>query len=332
MLSPEDTGYGSMIRASRAASRRELIKSKRARTTDLLPGSTEEETHEKIARFQSPSANHLREENLRLHKELEALQEQLEVYQGNMDLLDGEIETIHHAHQQEIEQYQQHLRDMMEERNQMQESNQTLESRYQDLYRSFQDAVEEEANKLVKEAAQTLVLSPERAPALLSDVVKTLEAQARQTEDQRTVELLTVMRQVQYKAEQLEQEAARERNELAAERENVRLVRANMITQAQQRYKAERERLKLRWTAGLTFVSMSLFAFMVVLELVFDSLKVPFAVTLFIPLGICMTLSYVFAHFYTTGRVKLQLQAHPQKPVKKAAKPAPAPKQVKAKA
>jgi hypothetical protein len=318
MLSPDDTGYGSMIRASRAASRRELLKNKRPRSTerntDLLPdASEEEEARDKMPRLQSVSLQHLREENLHLRRELEALQEQLEAYQKNMDLLDGDIETIHHAHQQEIEQYQQHLRDMMEERNQMQEHNQQLERRYQDLYRSFQDAVEEEANKMVREAAQTLILSPEHAPALLSDVVKTLEAQVRQTEDQRTAELLAVMRQVQYKSEQLEQEMARERNELATERENLRLLREGLMLQAQQRYQVERTRLKARWSAGLTFVSMSLFALMVVLELIFDSLKAPFAATLFIPLVISMALSYVFARLYTSGRVKVQVQAQPQK-------------------
>lgn len=349
MLSPEDTGYGSngsIIRASRAASRRELIKSKRTRQTDMLPGTPEEEGQGKTARLQS--IHYLREENVRLRRELETLQEQLETSQEqleahrtSMDLMDGEIETIHHAHQQEIEQYQHHLRDMMEERNQMQDLNSQLEQRYQELYRTFQDAVEEEANKLVKEAAQTLVLSPEHTPPLLSDVAKTLEEQAKQTEDQKTAELLSVMHQVQYKAELLEQEVAQERMELAAERENLNLLRQAIGVQAQQRYRADRKRLKARWTAGLTFISLSLFALMVVLELVFDSLKFPFAVTLFVPLAICAMLSYVFARIHTSGRVQVQVKASPPKastrpqpkkaPVNQAAKsPSKQAKQVKA--
>lgn len=328
MLPPEDTGYGSIIRAGRAANRRELLRNKRVRTTDMLPDSPGEEGREKTSRFQAPSVHHLREENLHLRRELETLQGQLEVYQNSMELLDGEIETIHHSHQQEIEQYQQHLRDMMEERNQMQDANQQLEHRYQELYRSFQDTVEEEARRMIQEAAQTLVLSPEHTPALLSDVAKTLEEQARQTEDQRTAELLTVMRQVQYKAELLEQESARERTELEAERENLCRLRENFTTQAQQRYQIERMRLKARWTAGLTFVSMTLFALMVVLELVFESMKLPFAITLFIPLGICLILSYFFAHLHTSGRIRVQFQTQRAKPAGKAAKPAPG--QVKA--
>jgi DNA repair exonuclease SbcCD ATPase subunit len=323
MLSSDETGYdtsGSIMRASRAASRRELIQNKRARQTDRLPGVDELSTRGRIPR--SPGAQ-LREENIQLRRELTALQEQLELYQSNMDLLDGEIETIHHAHQQEIEQYQQHLREMMEERNSMHEINQQWERRYQELYRSFQDAVDEEANKLVQEAAQTLVLSPEHTPALLSDVVKTLESQVKQTEDQRTAELLAVMRQAQYKSELLEQEVAQERSSLAAERENLRLLRESAIQQAQQRYTIERTRLRGRWTAGLTFISMVLFALMVGLELIFYSLHVALAITLFVPLAICMLLSYVFAHLHTSGRVHVQIKAQPQKSAARGGKAAP---------
>ena len=250
---------------------------------------------------------HLREENQHLRQQLASFQGQLEEYRSGLDLLDSEIETIHHAHQQEIEQYQQQLRDMMEERNQMFEVNQQLERRYQDLYRTFQDAVDEEANKLVQEAAQTLVLSPEHAPALLSDVVKTLEAQARQTEDQRTLELLSVMRQAQYKSELLEQEVARERNELATERERLNLLQANIGDIARQRYQTERTRLRARWTLGLTLISVFLFTLMVVLELILYSLHSALFITLFVPLGICMALSYVFAHMHTTGRIRIKV-------------------------
>jgi len=320
MLSSDETGYdttGSIMRASRAASRRELLKSKRARNTDMLPGLNEGDAHGKAPR--SPLAQ-LRQENLRLHHELESLQEQLEIYSSSMDLLDNEIETIHHVHQGEIEQYQQHLRDMMDERNQMQEVNQHWERRYQELYHSFQDAVEEEANKMVQEAAQTLILSPEHTPALLGDVVKTLEAQLKQTEDQRTAELLGVMRQALYKSELLEQEIARERDELAVERENLRLLRESVSQQARQRYHVERSGLRARWTAGLTLISILLFSLMVALELLFYNFHLALSITLFVPLAICMVLSYVFAHLHTAGRIHLQLKAQPQKPAANPAK------------
>ena len=282
MLSSDETAYdtsGSIMRASRAASRRELLRSKRTRNTEMLPGVNEEDTRGKTPRIQ---VSHLREENLNLRRELEEMQAQLATYQSSLDLLDGEIETIHRDHHQEIEQYQQHLREMMEERNQMQEINQQWERRYQELYHSFQDAVEEEANKMVKEAAQTLILSPEHTPALLGDVVKTLEAQMRQTEDQRTAELLAVMRQAQYKSELLEQEVAHERNELENERENLRLLRESIIQQAQQRYQIEQARLRTRWTAGLTFTSMLMLCLLVTLETIFYSFRLALFLDIFL--------------------------------------------------
>ncbi len=209
----------------------------------------------------------------------------------------------------------------------MQATNQQWERRYQELYRSFQDAVEEEANKMVQEAAQTLILSPEHTPALLSDVVKTLEDQVKQTEDQRTAELLAVMRQAQYKSELLEQEVARERNELAAERENLRLLRESISQQARQRYQTERARLRARWTSGLTLISLLLFGLMVVLELVFYNLHFALYITLFVPLVICLMLSYMLAHLHMSGRIMIH---QPQKPAAKTARPAPQAKQAKA--
>jgi hypothetical protein len=329
MWSPEDTAYGtngsgSLMRAARAASRRELLRSKqRSRQTDLLPDIDDETGTEHITGTQTDTP---REENRRLRRELETLQEQLESYRMSIGLLDSEIETIHHAHQQEIEQYQQHLRDMMDERNQMQETNQQLEARYQDLYHSFQDAVEEEARKMVQEAAQTLILSPEHTPPLLSDVVQTLEQRTRQTEDQRTMEQLALLRQAQYKSEQLELEVARERAELDAERENLRVQRENCSTESQQRYKMERSRLRVRWSAGLTFVCWSLFTLMVVLEGIFYQMQLALALVVFVPLALCLLLSYVFAHLYTSGRISVQFKTAQKKaPAKaKGAKPASA--------
>lgn len=325
MLSSDETGYdtsGSLMRASRAASRRELLRSKRARNTEMLPGVNEEDARGKTPRTQVP---HLREENANLRRELEAVQAQLTLYQSSLDLLDGEIETIHRDHRQEVEQYQQHLREMMEERNQMQEVNQQWERRYQDLYHSFQDAVEEEANKMVKEAAQTLVLSPEHTPALLNDVVKTFEAQVKQTEDQRTAELLAVLRQAQYKSELLEQEVSHERNELAAERENLRLLRESITQQAQQRYQVEQARLRARYTAGLTFTAMLLLCLLVTLETIFYSFHFALALDLFVPLVACLSLTYAVAHLHTRGRLHLHTQGKPKTTTLSGAKPASAP-------
>src|SRR5205085_9775163 len=136
-----------------------------------------------------------------------------------------EIEATHYGHQQEIEQYQSHLREMMEERKELQESYQALQRRYQELYHDYQDtfheAVEEEASKMVTDAARTLVLSPEHVPPLLHDVKKTVEFQIKQEEDQHIAEALYMMRQAQIKAEQLEQELAHERAQMDIERQNI---------------------------------------------------------------------------------------------------------------
>lgn len=324
MRSLHDTDHeagGSLLRSSRAASRRALIQSKQTRHTDRLPEINGEPTHGKQTRLQT--SNYLREENLRLRRELETLQAELESYQSGMDQLDNEIETLHHAHQLAIEQYQQQIREMMDEHNHIQETNQEWERRYQELYRDFQDAVEEEAGKMVQEAAQTLVLSPEHTPALLSDVVKTLEGQLQQSEDQRTAELLEVMRQAQYKAELLEQEVARERAEMAAEREQMHQHRANLSAQAQQRYQVERARLKARWAAGLTVATICLLSLMVVLELILYSLHFALYIALFAPLAICLVLSYVFAQMHTSGRVHVQGKSQPPKQSVSPTKPAP---------
>ncbi|HEY0755225.1 MAG TPA: hypothetical protein VGD98_14795 [Ktedonobacteraceae bacterium] len=309
MLSSDEMGYDSsesIMRASRAASRREILKSKRTRNTEMLPSINDEDAYGKSPRSQ---VTHQREENLRLRHELEELQGQLSEYQDSINVLDEEIETIHRDHRQEIEQHQQHLREMLEERNQMQEVNQHWEQRYQELYHAFQDAVEEEANKLVQEAAQTLILAPEHTPALLSDVVKTLETQMKQTEDQRTAELLAIMRQAQYKSELLEQEVARERNELASEREHLLLLRGSISQQAQQRYQVESARLRARWTLGLTFTSILMLCVLATLETVFISFGLPLMLDIFGALAICMVLTYIVANLYTSGRINIQAKA-----------------------
>jgi hypothetical protein len=131
------------------------------------------------------------------------------------------------------------------------------------------------------------------------------------------------MRQALYKSELLEQEVARERDELAVERENLRLLRESVSQQARQRYQVERSGLRARWTAGLTLISILLFSLMVALELLFYNFHLALSITLFVPLAICMVLSYVFAHLHTAGRIHLQLKAQPQKPGASTAKGAP---------
>jgi len=132
-------------------------------------------------------------------------------------------------------------------------------------------------------------------------------------------ELLALTRQAQYKADQLEQDAVRERNELAVERENLLLMKESIDEQAQQRHQAERLRLRVGWTAGLTFVSIILFGLMVVLQVLFSRLTT-LPIALSIPPGICVLLSYVFAQMYASGRFNIKPQTRSQKAPEKTGK------------
>src|SRR6266700_3162078 len=69
-------------------------------------------------------------------------------------------------------------------------------------------------HQLEIEQYQSHLLSPEHTPAILHDVMKTLEFQVKQTEDQHVAEIMALMRQVQRKNEQLEHELAQERDKI----------------------------------------------------------------------------------------------------------------------
>ena len=199
MLSPDDTTHTNQVtesleRLPRPTDRRSSTNERRHamlahKNTDVLPSVTVETPHAKIAWRQ---VIQLREENRHLSFELEAqrqeMQQLLAQYNALQAQFDQEATGIHSSYQQEREQYQSHLRALMDERNRLQERYADLEKCYMDLYHTFQDAVEEEAHKMVTEAAQTIELSPAGTPTLFQDVMKTLELQVRQEEDKHLVE------------------------------------------------------------------------------------------------------------------------------------------------
>ncbi len=129
------------------------------KNTDVLPSVSVETPHAKIAWRQ---VIQLREENRHLRFELEEqrteMQQLIAAYTSLQAQFDQEATSIHGSYQQEREQYQSHLQALMDERNHLQETYSDLERRYMDLYHTFQDAVEEEAHKMVTEAAQTIEL------------------------------------------------------------------------------------------------------------------------------------------------------------------------------
>jgi hypothetical protein len=318
MLSHDDNTYtttGPLEKPSRPANRRELLSERRQailqqkhleRHTDFIPRVNGDTSGGKIS---GHAVVQLRDENKRLHLQLEEQRAELEQliadYNSAQEQFDKEIEVVHYNHQQEIEQYQAHLREMMEERNQMQEGYQELQRRYQELYHDYQDsfheAVEEEASKMVKEAARTLVLSPEHVPPLLHDVKKTVEFQIKQEEDQHIAEALYTMRQAQIKAEQLERELARERNQIDAERHNLVLQQNSIREQANLRYDAVRKRLQARSTLVLTMMTTVLLLVLPVLQFFcLTLLKVPLTgsllLSLLAPIIVCVAAAYYFAH------------------------------------
>ena len=299
MLSSDDTTYtstGPIVRAPRAASRRERINEKRHRTTDMLTHSNGENGKTVVRQ--------LREENKRLRWELDELQHLIYQHKQTQAQLEQEIETTRLRHHDVIEQYVININEMIDERNQLQEDKQVLEQRYQELYHSFHDTVEEEAAKLVEEAARTLVLSPEHTPALLRDVAKTLEFQVKQTEDQHVAELLSLMRQAQHKAELLEEELANEREKIAAERKNLLVLQNSISQQAQLRYDTIRKHLQARWTLVVTLMSAVLILFVPIFQWVFFSIKAPLFIALFFPALICVGLAFLFARERTNNSLQ----------------------------
>jgi cation transport ATPase len=132
-------------------------------------------------------------------------------------------------------------------------------------------------------------------------VKKTVEFQIKQEEDQHIAEALYMMRQAQIKAEQLEQELARERAQINAERQNIVLQQKSIREQAKLRYETLRKRLQARWTIGLTMMTTLLLLLLPLFQFACLSLlKVPFTASLLFsllaPIIICVGLASYFAH------------------------------------
>jgi myosin heavy subunit len=305
MLSPEDTTdttTGPYDRSARIAARREIINEKRQRQTDILPRINSETPP--AGKLAARQLAHLREENKRLRWDLEDMERLLAEYKQAIKQLERENASIRNTQQVEIEQYQEQLRDMMEEQKQLQEINVNLERRYQELYHSFHQKVEEEAQSLVSEAARTLVLSPDHTPPILHDVVKTLELQVKQIEDQHVAEVLRLMRQAQHKAQLLEQELASERASIDQERQNLIKLQNSVREQALLRYKVLDRQLKSRWVTTLTLIAVITLIVLPILQLTFHALGLPLLVCLFLPVILCIPLAYFLAHTWATSHAQ----------------------------
>ncbi|HLI06304.1 MAG TPA: hypothetical protein VKV40_07040 [Ktedonobacteraceae bacterium] len=294
MIEPEtgvlerDTGV--IERLSRQASSREAHGSRRQQLLQQKQSYTPQSLHGNASANKAllRQLTLLREENQQLRQEVEALRARGNVTTPSPASFNGdanaEIEAIHRGYQQELQQYQQHLADLMEERNRQQEEYHNLELRYQDLYYNFLASVEEEAHRMVTEAARTVTLSPtggETHP-LLQDVVQTLQTHAQQLEEEHAAHTIYIMREAQRKAARLEEELRRERQQLMEERQNLLALQQSVREQAEQRYQAIQTRLQVRWLLRLvSWVGGMLAVLLVVQVLALYTLQVPISFPLF---------------------------------------------------
>ena len=314
MYSPDDTDYntstGPIDRSARVAYRRGIINEKRQRHTDMLPKINDELSNAKTT---SRQIAQLREENKRFRWKIDEQQHLIYQYRQTQVQLEREIDNLHRSKQNEIEQYEIHLREAIEERNQLEVTNQELQRRYQELDHSFHETVSEEANKMVAEAANTIILTPEYTPPLLRDVAKTVELHIKQTEDQHVAELVSLIRQAQYKADLLEQELSNEREKIAVERQNLLDQKSRINEQAQYRYKTMQQHLQAHWTLVLTLMAAILLILVPIFQLVFIAMKVPLNIAIFIPVIICIGIAFLIARAYTNNKIQNINKKHEQK-------------------
>ena len=176
MFPSDDPDYNTsndhIDRSERIAYRREIINEKRQRHTDMLPKINGDTSNGKTTPRQ---ITQLREENRRFRWKIDEQRRLLNQYKQTQEQLEQEIYTLKSNKQNEIEQYEIHLREAIDELNQLEANYQELKRSYEDLDHSFHENVSQEANKMVEEAANTIILTPEHTPALLRDVAKTVE-------------------------------------------------------------------------------------------------------------------------------------------------------------
>ena len=318
MFSPDDTDYNtsasSIDRSARIAYRREIINEKRQRHTDMLPKINGEISNGKTT---SRQIAQLREENKRFRWKIDEQQHLIYQYRQTQAQLEREIDNLHRIKQNEIEQYEIHLREAIEERNQLEATNQDLKRRYQELDHSFHETVSVEAQKMVTEAANTIILTPEHTPPLLHDVAKTVELHMKQTEDQHVAELLSLIRQAQYKADLLEQELANEHEKIAVERQNLLYQQSRISEQGQYRYTTMQQHLQAHWTLVLTLMAAFLLILVPIFQLVFVAMKVQLDIAIFVPVAICIGIAFLIARAYTNKKIqdankKLEQKTNPK--------------------
>ncbi len=323
MLPPDDTDFNTpqgSERSMRVANRRDIINEKKQRHTDMLPKMNGDIPNGKTAFRQVAQ---LREENKRLRWKLDEQQHIIYQYRQAQAQLEQEIDSLNQNKQTAIEQYEIHLREAIEERNQLELEIQELRRRYLELDSSFHENVSEEAEKMVAEAASTIILTPEYTPPLLRDVAKTVELHMKQSEDQHVAELLSLIRQAQYKSELLERELTTERDRISEERQSLIDQQTSISQQAQYRYSIIEQQVKYHWTMVLTLMASLLLILAPILQFVFVALKVPLFIAIFTPILLCIAVAFLFARAYTNKKIQEASKKLNQKPAPKPTKNLP---------
>ncbi len=263
--------------------------------TDDLPELTSAPRNIALAWRQ---ATQLREENRRLQNELAEqsaeLKRLISEYDAAQAEFENELSVTRDGQLQEIVHYQEQLQQATEEREQLQSAQEDLERRYQELYHQFQDAVEEEAHKMVTEAANTMELSPGSTPSLLQNVMRTLEMQARKGEDKRLVEVLYLKREILRVFEQLAQERQLANEEL----QHLLVIQNTAREQAELRQKTLKARLYAQWRMRTVTTTIGGLFLLVVLQFVclklFNiPLEANLSLSLIAPIVVCIALCIV---------------------------------------
>jgi hypothetical protein len=284
--------------------------------TDVLPSLTLDTSVTTVTWWQ---ARQFREDNEYLRPLVDQQRSEMQMliteYNSLKGEYDREIANIHCSYQEGIAHYQQRIQEIVTEHDRLHAAYRELEERYQELFHNFQLSVEEEAQRRIMEAAQTVIQSPEKAQTLFQNLVKTIERQYRQEEDKHLAEALYLKREV-YRMTQL---LASERQHLQSEYQKLLAQRHTMREQAALRQKMLQSSLQARWKLVTVVTSLGFVASLVIFQflllfLFHVHLTATVSLAIAIPIMVCLVLSLVLAA--PVGMLR-SMYLHPRKKMSK---------------
>jgi len=249
MLTPDETtdSTGALERLPRHFNHRDYHSGRRQqilqqKQTDALPALPADGTQGNALQRQLVV---LREEHMRLQQQFTDAEQ--------------ELATIHRGHFQEIENYEEHIKVLIAERDRLQEQFVQTEQLHQDLSDKFESAIEDEAYKMLAAATQTMELGIDSdAQTVQEELKKTVKLHIRQVEDQHVAQALYLARQAQHKAALLEEELARERQQITQERAKLYTMQSTLREQAELRKRTIDAHLRSKYAMKTTFYAILL--------------------------------------------------------------------------